>query len=221
MLTNFGDFVLATYDNMDINEPEAQKADFLRVELPTNSDTEILMQQKGFFFADRTLKVAISLNKCSLDLDKNIRLPIVETADYKEEILQIAQEAFVYDRRFHVAPVCSKKIVAAVLKNYVANLDNVLVALFKDKPVGFLALKKVSEEALFVHLAAVDEKYRMTGAAMALYAFACKFAKEKGYKKLEGRISSQNMAVMNLYAAFGAAFSEPKDVFVKEVGHDA
>ncbi len=221
MLTDFGDFSLAGFENADIDEQEVKDADFLRVELPTSADTEILMQQKGFFFADRTLKVSISLGKCPLDLDRCIRLPIMETTDYKEDILRIAQEAFVYDRRFHVAPLCSKKIASAVLKAYVADLEDVLVALFKDKPVGFLALKKASEEALFVHLAAVDEKYRMAGAALALYAFACKLAKEKGYKKLEGRISSQNMAVMNLYAAFGAVFSEPKDVFIKEIGHDA
>ena len=69
---------------------------------------------------------------------------------------------------------------------------------------------------MFVHLAAVEEKYRMTGAAMALYANACKIAKERGYKKLEGRVSTQNTAVMNVYAAFGATFSEPQDIFIKE-----
>ena len=55
---------------------------------------------------------------------------------------------------------------------------------------------------------------------MALYANACKVAKQRGYKKLEGRISTQNTAVMNVYAAFGAVFSEPQDIFIKEVSHD-
>ena len=82
-------------------------------------------------------------------------------------------------------------------------------------------MKEIDSETLFVHLAAVDEKYRMTGAAMALYAKACQLAMERGYKKLEGRISSQNVAIMNLYAAFGAVFSESKDIFIKEVNHDA
>lgn len=57
---------------------------------------------------------------------------------------------------------------------------------------------------------------------MALYANACKVAKERGYKKLEGRVSTQNTSVMNdVYATFGAMFSEPQDVFIKEVRNDA
>ena len=50
---------------------------------------------------------------------------------------------------------------------------------------------------------------------MSLYARAVEIAKEKGYKKLDGRISSQNTAVMNLYAYLGASFSDPEDIFIK------
>ena len=55
------------------------------------------------------------------------------------------------------------------------------------------------------------------GAGMALYVKACLLAKERGYKKLEGRISSQNTSVMNIYASLGAIFSEPLDIYLKEV----
>ena len=100
-------------------------------------------------------------------------------------------------------------------------LGEVLICQFRNLPVGFLALKQTAEDTLFVHLAAVEEKYRMTGAAMTLYATACKLARERGFKKLEGRISSQNTAVMNVYTAFGASFSEPIDIFLKRLQHDA
>lgn len=220
MLKKYGHILVADYVSAEIQDWDSLNAQYLRIELPSSAENEIRMQQKSFYFADRTLKTSISLQKCPLDLNKFLRLPIEETSEYKEDILQIAQNSFAYDRRFHLAPLCSKEIASVVLQTYVQDLDKVLVALFKDKPIGFLALKEIDSETLFVHLAAVDEKYRMTGAAMALYAKACQLAMERGYKKLEGRISSQNVAVMNLYAAFGAVFSEPKDVFVKEVNHE-
>ena len=72
-----------------------------------------------------------------------------------------------------------------------------------------------------VHLAAVEAKYRVTGAAMGLYAKAIEVVRERGFKTLEGRISSFNTPVMNLYATFGAQFSEPQDVFLKDLRHDA
>lgn len=183
---------------------------------PADAANEIRMQRDGFFFVDRTVKTTISLSKIAVDLERFIRLPIVETAEYKNDILRIAVASFVYDRRFHIKPDLNAEVAAEVLKQWVGDLDTVFVALFKEQPVGFLALKETVPDTLFVHLAAVEEKYRMTGAAMALYANACKIAKERGYKKLEGRVSTQNTAVMNVYTAFGATFSEPQDIFIKE-----
>lgn len=188
---------------------------------PTDAANEIRMQRDGFFFADRTMKTTISLSKIAVDLDRFIRLPIIETTEYKDDILRIAVASFGYDRRFHILPDCSTDVSSVVLKKWVDDLDTVFVALFKEQPVGFLALKETAPDTVFVHLAAVEEKYRMTGAAMALYANACKIAKERGYKKLEGRVSTQNAAVMNVYATFGATFSDPQDIFIKEVSNDA
>ena len=188
---------------------------------PTDAANEIRMQRNGFFFADRTVKTTIGLSKIAVDLDRFIRLPIIETTDFKDDVLRIAVASFAYDRRFHVLPDCSTDVSSVVLKKWVEELDTFFVALFKERPVGFLALKETAPDTVFVHLAAVEEKYRMTGAAMALYANACKIAKERGYKKLEGRVSTQNTAVMNVYTAFGAIFSEPQDIFTKRGRHDA
>ena len=214
MIETYGDIVVA-------NEETQANATVCRMVETADAANEIRRQRDGFFFADRTVKTTISLSKITVDLDRFIRLPVIETADFKDDVLRIAVASFTYDRRFHVLPDCSGEISAVVLKQWVDKLDTVFVALFKEKPVGFLALKETAPDTVFVHLAAVEEKYRMTGAAMALYANACKVAKERGYKKLEGRVSTQNAAVMNVYAAFGATFSDPQDVFLKEVSHDA
>ena len=183
--------------------------------MPANADNEINMQKDGYFFADRTLHASINLSRFTIDTKKLIRLNIVSTKEHKEEIFEVARKSFPYDRRFHLAPETDNKAAEIEIKKWVENLDDVLVCFYKDSVIGFLALKETDSETLFVHLAAVDEKYRLTGAAMSLYAMAVEIAKEKGYKKLDGRISSQNTAVMNLYAYLGASFSDPEDIFIK------
>ncbi len=183
--------------------------------MPANADNEINMQKDGYFFADRTLLASINLSRFAIDTKKLIRLNIVNTKEHKEEIFEVARKSFPYDRRFHLTPEIDNATAETEIKKWVENLDDVLVCIYKDKVIGFLALKETDDETLFVHLAAVDEKYRLTGAAMSLYARAVEIAKEKGYKKLDGRISSQNTAVMNLYAYLGASFSDPEDIFIK------
>ena len=181
--------------------------------LPSCADTEFDMVRDGWYFADRTLKTSIPIPKVSVDLKRLQRMPIVETEDFKDDVFRIAHESFTRDRRFHVAPKCDQAVSAVVLRRWVDELGPTLVCLYHEKPIGFLNLR-----GNFVHLAAVEAKYRVTGAAMGLYARAIECAGERGFKTLDGRISSLNTPVMNLYASFGAVFSDPEDVFLRELG---
>ncbi len=209
--------MIETYGHIAVaNEITDENADVIRIEESSDAANEIHLQREGFFFADRTVKATISLSKIAFDLDRFIRLPIIETNTYKTDILRIAEASFNYDRRFHIFPDCSTDISRLVLKQWIDKLEQVFVALFREEAIGFMALKETETGTLFVHLAAVEEKYRLTGAAMGLYANAVKISKKRGYKKLEGRISTQNTAVMNIYVAFGASFSDPHDIFIKE-----
>jgi len=221
MIKRYGHIVLADIQADKPGSWDFQEASHVRIQLPASPSSVVAMQEAGFLWADRTLKTSIVLSRCDADLGRMIRLPVIETPDFKDDVFRIACASFSYDRRFHIEPVCSASTAALVLREWVDKLGDVLVCRFRDVPVGFLALKQTAEDTLFVHLAAVEEKYRMTGAAMTLYAKACTLARERGFKKLEGRISSQNTAVMNVYAAFGASFSEPVDIFLKRLQHDA
>jgi GNAT superfamily N-acetyltransferase len=212
----YGDIFLADEVGATPSEWSFGEATHARVVLPSCADAEVEMQRRGFVFVDRTLNVSIPLSKVTIDLKRFQRMPIVETRDYKEDIFRIAHESFTRDRRFHVAPKCNQDISAAVLRQWVDELGPTFVCLYHDKPIGFLNLMDN-----FVHLAAVEAKYRVTGAAMGLYAKAIEVARERGFKTLEGRISSLNTPVMNVYATFGAQFSEPQDVFLKDLRHDA
>lgn len=217
MLKRYDHIILADIEDSSPQDwPVDVTATHMRVTLPANSAAEIEMQRRGFLWADRTLKASVSLSKLK-DVCGGGGLSVVETADYKKEILEIAASSFETDRRFHLTPDCCPAVARRVLEEWVNKLDKVLVCKFHDKVIGFCALVPSSEHALFVHLAAVSEKYRLTGAAVALYSHACKLAREQGRKRLEGRISSSNTAVMNIYAALGAVFSEPRDIFLKQL----
>lgn len=220
MIRRYGPYNLADIDAMEPAAWDFGDAGCARVQLPSFAAYELEMQRMGFLFGDRTLKASISMANCTMDLNKWIRLPVVESLEYKTDILRISLDAFEYDRRFNFLPDCSKDTAEFVLKEWISELGSVLIAMFKEQPIGFLALAQTSKDALFVRLAAVEKKFRLTGAAMALYARACQITQEKGYKKLDGRISSQNTAVMNIYATFGATFSEPKDIFLKKFHHE-
>ena len=185
----------------------------------TSAANEVRRQAEGTLFADRTLGVTIVLSRVMLDLKRLMRLEMEETLEHREDILRIAEASFTYDRRFNLTPDCDPAVRHMELKKWVDGLGLTWVALLKGRPVGFMNLKPVDgkPDTLAYHLVAVEEKYRLSGAALGLYAKGIEVARERGYQKLVGRISSQNVAVMNIYAMFGAQFSEPQDIFLKEM----
>ncbi len=212
---------LKTINNTTIIEADTanvvSKGDIVKISLPASNENEISMFNNGFKLVDRTIQTDIQVSKVDLNLDKLVRLNVEETSEYKDRIKEIALKSFPYDRRFHLRiNFDDEDLFRLIMKEWIDDLESVLVAKFKDTVVGFLALKETAENILFVHLAAVDEKYRLTGAAMSLYSKAVQVARNKGYKTLEGRISTRNSAVMNLYSYFGAHFENPLDIYLRE-----
>jgi len=186
---------------------------------PTLAANEVARQKNGDLFVDRTLGVTIVPSRVTIDLKRFMRLEMIETTDCRDDILRIAEASFTYDRRFNLTPDCDPQVRHEELKKWVDDLGPTWVALMKGQAVGFMNLKEVPSaegRVLSYHLVAVEEKYRLSGAALGLYAKGVEVARERGYQKLVGRISSQNVAVMNVYAMFGAQFSEPQDIFLRE-----
>ena len=188
---------------------------YYRVELPNNPNNITEMSKKGYVFADRTLGVTINLKKSDMDYQKLIRFDIRRTEDNREEVLNIALNSFPSDRRFHICPVPDNTVAELIIRRWVNELSEIYVCIHKEEVVGFLDLESFGEKDCFIHLAAVQERYRAAGAAVSLYAYAILAAKEKGFEKIHGRISSSNTAVMNLYARLGGAFASPIEVFVR------
>ncbi|MDR1045157.1 MAG: GNAT family N-acetyltransferase [Candidatus Adiutrix sp.] len=192
-------------------------ATHVRVSLPAGRAGQAAMEARGFVFGDRSLDVEIRPRKTKIDYGRLVRIKPEAIRDHRRELLDIALAAFPSDRRFHVAPDYDPLVAAAVLEAWVDELGEVLICRLKEEAAGFLALRETGDQRISVHLAAVAEKYRSAGVALSLYAGAVVRAVEQGYETIEGRISSLNMPVMNLYAFLGASFANPRDVYLKVV----
>lgn len=219
MLKNYDDILLFETEASEVGDWSVDpRATHAKVTLPSEPCVLDEMHQRGFCFGDRTIGVSISLKGSIPDGSSRKRIDISFESGCDEAIFEIARKSFIGDSRFYVTPGGENQAVAeAILTEWVACLGDTLVCRYKDEVIGFLALAHMDNGDRFIHLAAVDERYRLTGAAVALYSAAIQAAKEAGSKKLEGRISSRNVSVMNLYASFGAKFGSPYDVFFKEL----
>ena len=191
-------------------------ATHLRVCMPTSYENISEMVSRGFFLADRLLDVSIALSRSKLDYSKLVRLEPRITSQCRDQILEIAQRSFPSDRRFHLSLRPDEIIAQQVLAGWINELPEYYLCEHKGEPIGFLALTGEGNRR-FIHLAAVLERYRASGAALSLYAAAARDCKNQGIQFLDGRVSSANPAVLNLYAFLGANFSHPQDVYLKEL----
>ena len=214
---NYQDYRLVCISASSPDELEQLKSQNVRAELKASPENDAAMNRLGYSFGDRTLGVSINLKRSTVDYDSLVRFNLrrAEERDWPD-ILRIAQASFPTDRRFHVRPMLDQKLANIIIQAWVEHLTGAYVCIYKDSVIGFIDLEPVSEKEVSIHLAAVEEQYRAAGAALSMYAYAIRQAREDGYQKVTGRISSTNTAVMNLYAYLGATFSEPLDVYLKE-----
>lgn len=206
--------------NIEADRPEewdTSGATHVRVSLPPDAGSMLQMQEMGYQFVDRMLDVTVGLRNPRMDFGKAVRIRPEPERARRDEIRQLAVNSFVRDRRFHVEAEYNNELSAAILDGWIAEIPEFYVCNYKGKLIGFLALKENPKEgSAAIHLAAVDERYRASGAAVSIYAAAMQAGQEKGLQKITGYISSGNPAVMNLYAYFGGSFSNPRDIYVKK-----
>lgn len=217
-IRDFGGVRLLDIEAVAPEEWDLSGVTHVRVSLPAGRRAQAVMEARGFIFGDRTLDVEIRPQKTKIDYGRLVRIKPETARDQHSEILDLALSAFPYDRRFHVEPDYDSRLAAEMLQRWVAELDEVMICRLKGEVAGFLALRDAGEKKISVHLAAVAEKYRVAGIALSLYAGAVDWAITRGYEAIEGRISSLNMPVMNLYAFLGASFANPRDIYLKKIG---
>ena len=192
----------------------------VRVEISASDlISESLLINNDFYYADTTLETKILLNRLPTSLERICRFP-VEKGTYNERINFIAKSAFKTDRRFFLSRDYNSEQAEQMLKYYISKAENrnydLLICKFKDEIVGFAILEPVSEKASYIYLAAVLPDYQGTGIALSLYYNVCKYYKEMGLSQITGRISVENVSVMNLYSSLNCSFADPLKVYIRD-----
>ena len=213
---NFKDELLEAKDLDGFPFTLFESNETVRIVAPSNPLFEVKMQEHGFLFVDRTIKTKIyTKNDIPGNIRKMAKVPVKREEINENEIIKIASEEFSYDRRFYIDKYLSKESAIPLLTSFIHSQNYCLIARVRGEVAGFLCLEEKLEGEFFISLAAVKQKYRLSGAALSLYVAAFDHAVQLGSKVLIGRISSQNMAVLNIYSALGARFEFPQDIFLK------
>lgn len=185
-----------------------------------SKDVMLELTKYDYHIVDRMVETKINLKKIE-DFSIKRRLTVEEEkAEGKntKDILSIALKSFKNDSRFNlVFDNSNKRVYEKLINEWCNNISDVYVIYYKDIIAGFAEVKYLNQynNEPFINFAAVDEKYRLSGAALELYSFIVENERNKGYSFLYGCISSQNTAVMNLYSYLGASFQNPKDIYLK------
>jgi hypothetical protein len=216
-ITKYGKIILL---NIEAEKPylwNIQDATHLRIVMPSTPENLIEMQLHEYFVADKIIDTSVNLLRNKIDYNSFVRMQVSQSKEHKDEILEIALASFQEDRRFNITPKCDYGIAEIIIKEWIEQQEEYFICKHKNQVIGFLSLINQNGNEGFVNLAAVDFNYRISGAAVSLYAYVADYCINNRYKKLNGCISSNNIAVMNLYSLLGATFSRPRDVFLKEV----
>lgn len=191
---------------------------YARLSVPAGMYRYELMTD-GYIMVDRTIEVKVPIARSKIEFQKFCRMNVNLTDADSKAIYQVAQKSFHEDCRFQVTLSEERENLAAQILNvWLEEQKQVFQCKYKEQVVGFADVRYLDEYKgqPFIYLAAVDEKYRVSGAAMSLYASVFEYYKKLDTKFVYGRISSRNMAVMNLYATFGAQFAQPYDIYIKK-----
>jgi len=184
--------------------------------MPERRDLGEFLRRQGYCMVDRTIRATISLK--NRDFSRFCRIPLEQIKGPEERIYEIAESSFLLDSRFLMDASARTEEIKEQIRLFVRSMGEIHICRCKNEIAGFLEIVaggKIQEKQAFIRLAAVDEAYRTAGVALSLYAGVADLCRMRGIQKLLGRISSRNMAVMNLYATLGAAFSLPQDVYVR------
>ncbi len=209
---------IANLESDSLDNCEIDNIQYLRLCLENHGLDQVKeCAQKQLYLYDRMLDVAVPLKNRQNDFSKKIRLKAEQFhSSDKQELLEIAYRSFSNDSRFCVPSSESELLYKNTIQYYMDQAEATYVCRYKGLIIAFANVTFIKDGTVpFFHLVAVDEKYRMMGAALSLYANVCQIYAEQGYASIEGRISTKNTAVMNLYGSLGGVFKNPQDIYVK------
>lgn len=219
-----------SYHNISIGENEkitkellANGADYVRLEIHSLNQTgRDVLEKEQFIMVDRTIKAQIALSSL-VGLERLVRMDVRELKDITDEVYEVAKKAFTRDRRFFLSLNCEEKVGFAILEDYITQFKGkekiIFGCFYKEKLIGVLIAVQIGGDEYETVLGAVLPEWQSKGAGVSLYASELYQMKKRGIKTLFSRISTDNVASVNLHIMLSQGkikFIQPLDIYIKK-----
>ena len=187
-----------------------------------NIDEIAALSSRGYSFLDRVLGMKIDIKSTEEVRQSKLKLlPGIEfnlRNECPNEVADIADNAFVTDRRFHLEEHydsgMAHEIIVSYIREYINAGGSLYTASYNGRIVGFIIMIEESPGVAHNVLGAVLPE--ITGRAVA-YPMYCTFLNElqkQGYKEYIGIVSSSNITSINLHIQLGAYVTEVTDEYI-------
>lgn len=186
-----------------------------------NSSYESKLLSSGYRFLDRVFEMDIALSG-AVDVDdlSSQGIKFVVDSIVSDDIYELACEVYDSDRRFHLDPVFNQENANHILKQYIEDYKQIGVKVFKayreQELLGFTIVNEnVDEKAIFFENVLGATKPGIKGKMIAAPLYKKMLYEEsKTFKKYYGKVSSSNLASINLHFMLGGRIRNIYDEFI-------
>ena len=207
---------------------QALTADYVRLEVhPADEKNKKILLENQYIWADRTIKASIDLQCIENNFARLKRMDIREIDRITDEVYEIAENAFRRDRRFFISVNYEREIGRRVLKDYIIRQTEknciIFGCFYEEKLIGILITTELDSHTYETVLGAILPEWHAKGAGISLYAFEFYTLKKRGVQTLYSRISTDNIASLNLHLLLSKGnirFMEPFDIYLKNKGEN-
>lgn len=221
------EFITRTYkdgtdENIWANSIQSNKTEpvFIQVKVSTQAVEQIkYLESISFFLIDTnvTLKKIIESQRFNniKHESHDIIIRFAKDSD-REGTVSVAGNTFLYSR-FHLDPWFSNKLANRIKAQWVLSYfdgkrgDQMVIALSKNKIIGFLQIQKSEDNYFIIDLTGVDKEYQRKGIAGKMINFAIQ--KNNGINKVIVGTQIGNIPSFKLYQKMGFFLESAKYVF--------
>ena len=171
------------------------------------------LHQYGFYYCGTLITPFCSTSgfkECELDAaPSKLRVAPMRPNEQKE-LQEIYKSAFIHGR-FHRDPnIPKEKANERYIQwfNQISHTGNVLTFFCEEELAGFFAY---NGDSILLH--ALGEKFRGRGLAKYFWSAACKKLFSENHHEIHSSISTDNLAILNLYVSLGFRFRDPYHCF--------
>lgn len=193
---------------------------FIQTKLSTQTiDFIKYLEGIGFFLVDTNITLKKEIDSQHFNNMKHdthdITIRFAKNSD-REGTVSVAGNTFIYSR-FHLDPWFSNGMANMIKAHWVSSYfdgnrgEQIVVALFKNKIIGFLQILKPEDDNFIIDLIGVDKEYQRKGIATKLINFAIK--ENRGINKVIVGTQIGNIPSIKLYQKLKFFFDSAKYVF--------